>query len=609
MLSEIQSLYEQSLFLDFTIKVSKKSFRVHKLVLVACSEYFRALTSSEMLESQKNEVELQRLSVNSVANMIHFMYYGKFETDEQDYQELLDCAVYLQVQSAIEHCVEMIIVQELCIDNCWDILEVFEKHNLKAGVNSVELFVRWNFRSILRICKNCEEVSVVERMLDLWERPEFEAFEFVTEWLDKGRKQYEQQLLSRIRYALMLENEVIQVKCSTWFRNTSNDWKHLVLRAEHYLNLSPASKKVVFYRNSEQNHMRGVPGTLAFYRSEINFRSHYPHDSIHIYDEEQGWWVAEFILDSTNAALAYAGAHNPDIVICANGFLIMSQQIKNAVNSDTRDTWTLFDPRTRTWRAIASPPAELEKVQVAAVYHGDHLYVLGGMHKTIVTENVFIDGEIEQVLRFDYQRSNTVERYSFKYNTWERLGPSSCLPVPMALLGACSMNDHIYIAGGQIEGSSERRLFLDRYQPESERWEVGLKEMLIPPHINPGPYYTGHVQLEKLDNHRLAYLSSDYMLAVYHIGLGTLYEVKIPYRNQNILMQPAHFSSPANCKLVVSNTSIYVLYHYEQIVCMYRPDTKEYREFRIPNKAGLIPIALEMPLYLKTYDTFDSIFD
>ena len=74
-------------------------FQVHKVLLAATSDYFRAMLCGCLRESTENRVELKGVSADSLGQIVDFMYSGSLRLDADNLSDVLNAASHLQVGS------------------------------------------------------------------------------------------------------------------------------------------------------------------------------------------------------------------------------------------------------------------------------------------------------------------------------------------------------------------------------------------------------------------------------------------------------------------------------------------------------------------------------
>ncbi|XP_039105788.1 kelch-like protein 40 [Hyaena hyaena] len=126
--AEEQRLYQQTLlqdglkdmldhgkFLDCVVRVGEREFPCHRLVLAACSPYFRARFLAE--PEQAGELRLEEVSPDVVAQVLHYLYTSEIALDEASVQDLFAAAHRFQIPSIFTICVSFL-QKRLCLANC-----------------------------------------------------------------------------------------------------------------------------------------------------------------------------------------------------------------------------------------------------------------------------------------------------------------------------------------------------------------------------------------------------------------------------------------------------------------------------------------------------------
>ena len=104
--ADIMKCKEEAELSDFTIFVKEKAFKVHRIVIAARCQYFRAFLKSGMKDSNKNSIQLHNLDPKAFEIIVEWMYSDKFlplftesSIDLQVGKELLNATDFLQLES------------------------------------------------------------------------------------------------------------------------------------------------------------------------------------------------------------------------------------------------------------------------------------------------------------------------------------------------------------------------------------------------------------------------------------------------------------------------------------------------------------------------------
>ncbi|GLG94057.1 Longitudinals lacking protein-like [Gryllus bimaculatus] len=91
-----KTLLENNSFVDCTIAAEGQSVKAHRLILSACSPYFRKLFSEEV--EKYPIIILKDTLFDTLKTVIDFVYYGKAEIPENQLEAFLELAVSLQIK-------------------------------------------------------------------------------------------------------------------------------------------------------------------------------------------------------------------------------------------------------------------------------------------------------------------------------------------------------------------------------------------------------------------------------------------------------------------------------------------------------------------------------
>ncbi|XP_053454950.1 kelch-like protein 40 [Nycticebus coucang] len=126
--AEEQRLYQQTLlqdglkdmldhgkFLDCVVRAGEREFPCHRLVLAACSPYFRERFLAE--PGSTGELRLEEVSPDVVAQVLNYLYTSEISLDEASVQDLFAAAHRFQIPSIFTICVSFL-QKRLCLSNC-----------------------------------------------------------------------------------------------------------------------------------------------------------------------------------------------------------------------------------------------------------------------------------------------------------------------------------------------------------------------------------------------------------------------------------------------------------------------------------------------------------
>ncbi|XP_077975510.1 kelch repeat and BTB domain-containing protein 3-like [Styela clava] len=183
---------------DFTIKVGEESFPVHRNILIAASEYFRAMLSHDTKERQEGFVDMKEVEPDAVKLCIKFIYTGSTTVTMETVENLLPAAGIMQLSAISENCVE-ILKKNLRAENCISVLKLARTHSFTdLEVKALELFrENYNFEEIGDFAE-LEKEDLVERIFDLSLRNEL-AWEVIINWIKLNVEERSKDILEFVK--------------------------------------------------------------------------------------------------------------------------------------------------------------------------------------------------------------------------------------------------------------------------------------------------------------------------------------------------------------------------------------------------------------------------
>ncbi|XP_072467709.1 zinc finger and BTB domain-containing protein 44 isoform X3 [Notamacropus eugenii] len=106
MLGKLNMLRNDGHFCDITIRVQDKIFRAHKVVLAACSDFFRTKLVGQAEDDSKNVLDLHHVTVTGFIPLLEYAYTATLSINTENIIDVLAAASYMQMFSVASTCSE-----------------------------------------------------------------------------------------------------------------------------------------------------------------------------------------------------------------------------------------------------------------------------------------------------------------------------------------------------------------------------------------------------------------------------------------------------------------------------------------------------------------------
>lgn len=137
--------YEE--LLDVTLKVHDKEMKAHRIVLAACSPYFRAMLTTGFVETFMSTISLQDCEPESVELIIDYFYSCELAINQDNIEGILAVASLFEVPEIVQECGEFM-QEEIQLDNCLGIQSLASQFSLNHLKSKVDNFISWNFMAL-----------------------------------------------------------------------------------------------------------------------------------------------------------------------------------------------------------------------------------------------------------------------------------------------------------------------------------------------------------------------------------------------------------------------------------------------------------------------------
>lgn len=95
MLGKLNMLRNDGHFCDITIRVQDKIFRAHKVVLAACSDFFRTKLVGQAEDENKNVLDLHHVTVTGFIPLLEYAYTATLSINTENIIDVLAAASYM----------------------------------------------------------------------------------------------------------------------------------------------------------------------------------------------------------------------------------------------------------------------------------------------------------------------------------------------------------------------------------------------------------------------------------------------------------------------------------------------------------------------------------
>lgn len=442
-------LLENDKLVDCVLKIKDKEFPCHRLVLCACSSYFRSIFLSDLEESKKREIVLEDVEPGVMGLVLKYLYTSKINVTEQNVQDIFAVANVYQIPSIFTVCVSFL-QKRLSLSNCLAIFRLGLMLDCPRLAVSARNYACERFQFISRDEEFLQllpsELAAILSNDNLNVETEEAVFEALMNWVSQDTQSREKDLpglLDCIRLRLVNE-DYLKEKVEKHKLISSNPelQQKLQLVRDALAGKMPEVKKS---KSKKENGGAEKDGENGDKEEEEGLLPGILNDNLRF-----GMFVRNLILMVNEAgAVAYDPTGNDCFVAS------LSTQIpKNHVSLVTRENqifvagglffdeqnkedplcsyFLQYDPVSADW--LGMPPLPSPRFLFGLAEAENSIFVLGGRE---LKEK---EHTLDSVLVYD--------RQSFKW------GESEPLPYPVYGHATISHNDVVYVIGGKGDNKS-----------------------------------------------------------------------------------------------------------------------------------------------------------
>ncbi|XP_029441731.1 kelch-like protein 20 isoform X1 [Rhinatrema bivittatum] len=473
-------------FCDVVLCCGGRDFPCHRLVLAACSSYFRAMFShAGLLEAHQERVAINGVEPAMVGALVEYAYTAQVVINKTNVQGLLAASNLLDVLAVREACCRFM-EQHMDESNCVGIHCFAEAHACpELRRRSLDYILR-HFSQVCRqdefLCLAKDKLMEIVSSDDLNVAQEEEVFEAVALWLEKepGRKQNFEKVFEHIRLPLISPYYIHDVIEPHGVVQGSPPCQRLVSEAKDFLLLQDRRNEF-FGPRTRPRRSTGTSEVIVTVGGEddkVVLRS------VESFDPLANRWrslsclsfaVSKHGLVATGSTLYLAGGEFSDSSAskemwrydpCFDSWQEMASM--NVARSELGlatldgfvfavggwegcsrlDSVECYRPHTNTWHFVK--PMRMAVTSPAVTAHDGLLYVMGGA--------VLEDGD----------GMDLVQVYNPKVNAWTEVAP---MRIARSGSAACVLKGKIYVIGGW-QASTENTDKVECYDPKTDTWSM-----------------------------------------------------------------------------------------------------------------------------------------
>lgn len=418
---------------DYEIRVNGESFYCHRCVLIAASDFFKAmLTTCSMKESRQNYVDLKGFhSTYGIKLVLDFIYTGLINLTFENILSVLDSASQLQINYLFNLCCQFLI-QNINHLNCVTILKLADTYSIQLVVDKTIHFISENICDIYKNNNqlsdqfnelNYEQIKYLLNNDYLQVGSELDLFLIIVKWLEyseddddddddgEERLKYAYDLVKHVRFMNMSAEELADKVEPIKFMQEIPECNLLLMNAYKWYAL-PKRQPLI---QSEQTQLRNQEMLVAIGE----------HNIFVLNETKQKWEIV------TNAPLEDNYPY-PFSVITINNYLYVFGTRRTTCSQLQEQEYKLcyrFSPRTLQWTQLAPLLNDRSRFGLALI--NNDIYIFGGFEGFKRTNRIYL---------------NSIERYSIEHDKWEEFSNDGPL---MSCMASTSHDNLIYFGGGK----------------------------------------------------------------------------------------------------------------------------------------------------------------
>ncbi|TWW63478.1 Kelch-like protein 26 [Takifugu flavidus] len=412
---------------DVILEAIGGSLHAHRVILAACSDYFRCMFTSGMRECRQTHVTLPSLLASELEALINCSYSGALPLSWSCVFEITSTALQLQHQPALHLCLEFM-QREINPYFCLDVASFAEAYALAELLDVSHDYVLRQFQNVASTSKFKDlPAAQLLRYLhshSLCVSSELVVFKAVVAWIQakpKKRIELTKELMKTIHFPLMTYKEFKEVQSLKMWSDHGLEELYEVIFEDFCGNEAGPQSQYRTYLPKESLVVIGGDQTLDDLGSRRISRELWFANSI-----RQHTGIRKATEWRRLVEMPDQGRFRHEVAVLKGELYVFGGK-KYYGTYDTLNSVYRYDPLQNSWNIL--PEMQEKRCSFSTVVLDGKIYAIGG--------------------HCDPNNIESVERYCPFANTWSYTTP---LDLPLSAHAANILHGQIFVSGGLNDG-------------------------------------------------------------------------------------------------------------------------------------------------------------
>ena len=264
----LNELRTENQLCDVVLAAENRSVCAHRVVLAACSPYFRAMFTCELAETRQSHVTLHEISPVALELLVDFAYTSRIDVTESNVQVLLPAANLLQLVAVRDAC-SGFLQSQLDPTNCLGIEAFADLHACPDLKMAAHMYAQRHFVDVVKseefMCLLAHEVAELISSDDLGVRTEEHVFEAVLAWVKHDEEMREKDLpilMERVRLPLLSKEYLVSSVEAEPIMRSNTICKDYIIEAMKYHLMGADQRAQLQTPRTQLRKSIGLPKTI-----------------------------------------------------------------------------------------------------------------------------------------------------------------------------------------------------------------------------------------------------------------------------------------------------------------------------------------------------------